>query len=178
MVNKITSPITPLGEIDKINEVIDQVNTNTTDITGKQATLVSGTNIKTINNTSLLGSGNIDIQGGGSSYMPTVTISGSTWCRVYPADSTGYRWCEQGGLFTTKNTAAYETVNLLQTYKDTDYTALCSLSTTATTAYSQSAAAVYYTIANKTTSSFQMYGSPTQALREKSWFTAGYLPNS
>lgn len=32
---------------------------------GKQATLVSGTNIKTINNTSLLGSGNIDIQGGG-----------------------------------------------------------------------------------------------------------------
>lgn len=32
----------------------------------KQATLVSGTNIKTINNTSLLGSGNISIQGGGS----------------------------------------------------------------------------------------------------------------
>ena len=31
----------------------------------KQDTLVSGTNIKTINNTSLLGSGNIDIQGGG-----------------------------------------------------------------------------------------------------------------
>lgn len=29
----------------------------------KQATLVSGSNIKTINNTSLLGSGNIDIQG-------------------------------------------------------------------------------------------------------------------
>lgn len=33
---------------------------------GAQETLVSGTNIKTINNTSLLGSGNIDIQGGGS----------------------------------------------------------------------------------------------------------------
>ena len=33
--------------------------------TSKQDTLVSGTNIKTINNTSLLGSGNIDIQGGG-----------------------------------------------------------------------------------------------------------------
>ena len=33
-----------------------------------QRTLVSGTNIKTINNESLLGSGNIDIQGGGSSY--------------------------------------------------------------------------------------------------------------
>jgi hypothetical protein len=33
----------------------------------KQDTLVSGTNIKTINNTSILGSGNIDIQGGGGS---------------------------------------------------------------------------------------------------------------
>ena len=34
----------------------------------KQNTLVSGFNIKTINNESILGSGNIDIQGGGSSY--------------------------------------------------------------------------------------------------------------
>lgn len=32
---------------------------------GKQNTLVSGTNIKTVNNQSLLGSGNIEIQGGG-----------------------------------------------------------------------------------------------------------------
>lgn len=40
---------------------------SSTDITnwnGKQAALVSGTNIKTINNESLLGSGNINIQGG------------------------------------------------------------------------------------------------------------------
>lgn len=36
-----------------------------TDLAGKQDTLVSGTNIKTINNESILGSGNIDIQGGG-----------------------------------------------------------------------------------------------------------------
>ena len=34
-------------------------------LSGKQATLQSGTNIKTINNESILGSGNIDIQGGG-----------------------------------------------------------------------------------------------------------------
>lgn len=34
--------------------------------TGLQSTLVSGTNIKTINNQSLLGSGNITIEGGGS----------------------------------------------------------------------------------------------------------------
>lgn len=35
-----------------------------TDITNKQDNLISGTNIKTINNQSILGSGNIDIQGG------------------------------------------------------------------------------------------------------------------
>ena len=35
----------------------------------KQDTLVSGTNIKTINNESILGSGNIDIQGGGSNVI-------------------------------------------------------------------------------------------------------------
>lgn len=37
------------------------------DISGKQDKLVSGTNIKTINNQSILGSGNITISGGGSS---------------------------------------------------------------------------------------------------------------
>ena len=36
-----------------------------TALVGKQATLVSGTNIKTINNNSILGSGNINISGGG-----------------------------------------------------------------------------------------------------------------
>lgn len=36
-------------------------------LTSKQDTLVSGTNIKTINNESILGSGNITIQGGGGS---------------------------------------------------------------------------------------------------------------
>lgn len=41
--------------------LVTQIGTNTTDIAGKQDTLVSGTNLKTINNASLLGSGNIDI---------------------------------------------------------------------------------------------------------------------
>lgn len=37
-------------------------------VANKQDTLVSGTNIKTINNESILGSGNITIQGGGGTY--------------------------------------------------------------------------------------------------------------
>ena len=42
---------------------------------GKQDTLVSGTNIKTINNESILGSGNIDIQGGGVNVVQTTGTS-------------------------------------------------------------------------------------------------------
>ena len=47
--------------------------TNKPDLTTKQDTLVSGTNIKTINSYSLLGSGNIEIQGGGVTFdaIPT-----------------------------------------------------------------------------------------------------------
>ena len=44
-------------------------------VSGKQDTLVSGTNIKTINNESLLGSGNIDIQGGGVNVVQTTGTS-------------------------------------------------------------------------------------------------------
>lgn len=54
--------------IDKSKVSISRVQGLQTELDSKQATLVSGTNIKTINNTSILGSGNIDIQGGGSSY--------------------------------------------------------------------------------------------------------------
>ena len=46
-------------------------------LSGKQATLVSGTNIKTINNNSLLGSGNITISGGGSSSADEVSVDNS-----------------------------------------------------------------------------------------------------
>ena len=44
------------------------------DISGKQDTLVSGTNIKTINNESILGEGNITIEGGGSNYSAGTNI--------------------------------------------------------------------------------------------------------
>ena len=46
-------------------------------LAGKQDTLVSGTNIKTVNGTSLLGSGNIVISGGGASVV-SGSVSGNT----------------------------------------------------------------------------------------------------
>lgn len=47
-------------------------------VSGKQDTLISGTNIKTINNESLLGSGNINIQGGGKAIEAGRGISVTT----------------------------------------------------------------------------------------------------
>ena len=75
MVNKITTPPTQNEVIDKINELVD----------GKQDTLVSGTNIKTINNTSLLGSGNIDIQGGSDVEEFTAAEVDTLWNSVTPS---------------------------------------------------------------------------------------------
>lgn len=53
---------------------------------GKQPTLVSGTNIKTINNESILGEGNIDIQGGGSS-VNVVQATGTSTSDVMSQDA-------------------------------------------------------------------------------------------
>lgn len=52
--------LTAYSTTQEVNTMISQ------SVSGKQDTLVSGTSIKTINNESLLGSGNITIQGGGT----------------------------------------------------------------------------------------------------------------
>ena len=56
-----------------ISTLNSSVNTLETEIQKKQDTLVSGTNIKTINNESILGEGNIEIQGGGTSEHQNIT---------------------------------------------------------------------------------------------------------
>ena len=50
------------------------------EVSAKQDTLVSGTNIKTINGNSILGAGNIEIQGGGGGSLPSfgMSLSGTT----------------------------------------------------------------------------------------------------
>ena len=57
--------------VSRISEVITAIGIA---ITGKQDNLVSGTNIKTINSQSLLGSGNIVISGGGGGLIQNVYI--------------------------------------------------------------------------------------------------------
>lgn len=76
---------------DDLNEIKNVVNANADNLATKQATLVSGTNIKTINNESILGSGNLDILNMvypvGSIYMSVNSTSpanflGGTWERI------------------------------------------------------------------------------------------------
>ena len=57
--------------VSRITEVITAIGVA---IKGKQDNLVSGTNIKTINSQSLLGSGNIVISGGGGGGVQNVYI--------------------------------------------------------------------------------------------------------
>lgn len=66
---------TKLDSIDtaEIEQVIGNVAALQTDVEGKQDTLVSGTNIKTINGESVLGSGDIVISGGGSTDWNDIT---------------------------------------------------------------------------------------------------------
>lgn len=66
-----TNPLATMGAVSQgMNAIMGVINR-------KQDTLVSGTNIKTINNESLLGSGNINISGGGGT-ATDVQINGTS----------------------------------------------------------------------------------------------------
>lgn len=70
-VSGITKVMVGLGNVDNTTDAAKPVSTATqTALNAKQATLVSGTSIKTINGNSLLGSGDITISGGGGSTAP------------------------------------------------------------------------------------------------------------
>lgn len=72
------------------------------DLAAKQATLVSGTNIKTINGTSILGSGDITISGGGSSSFTGLTDTPNSYigfagsAPIVKVDESGLEFIELG----------------------------------------------------------------------------------
>lgn len=84
--HSVTKAQVGLGNVDNTSDLSKPISTATqTALNGKQATLVSGTNIKTINNQSILGSGNIDIQGGGA----VDSVNGQTGTVVLTASDVG-----------------------------------------------------------------------------------------
>lgn len=79
------------------------------DLAKKQNTLVSGTNIKTINGESILGSGNITISGGGGGTVitPSEGLNGMVSVLTFGADSSGTNDCTsaiQSALDHSNNT--------------------------------------------------------------------------
>lgn len=91
------------------------------DLNSKQDTLVSGTNIKTINGTSVLGSGDIEIEGGGS--IPIVEVSGTSVALT----------ANQFTILTTEQTSTL-TVTLNAVEDDTVYNEYMMQFTTGSTA--------------------------------------------
>lgn len=68
-----TSDLALKADKSTVDTLQEQVTNNTSAIATKQDTLVSGTNIKTINGQTLLGSGNIEVGGGGTSDYTQLT---------------------------------------------------------------------------------------------------------
>lgn len=67
MANKFNNGDSNLTVRTTLNNNADEINANTAALANKQALLVSGTNIKTVNGISLVGSGNVSISGDGGS---------------------------------------------------------------------------------------------------------------
>lgn len=95
------------------------VEQNKTDISGKQDKLISGTNIKTINNQTLLGSGNITISGGGSGDVTAAGDNTFTGNNVFNGiaiadilDGTQYQITGDNGVLMFTSGATNEDIQL------------------------------------------------------------------
>lgn len=116
------------------NTAVMSQNATTQALSAKQATLVSGTNLKTINGQSLLGAGNVDVSGGGGTtdaglkYIGKATLSysggtksfeenPSTWVRVFAPDDKSYIVMQGtiGGTFVFPSAALFDFEDLTLT---------------------------------------------------------------
>ena len=92
------------GETDPIFSASAASGITSSDISSwnsKQDELVSGTNIKTINNESILGSGNITIQGGGGGTVPDNVVTSYDGTYIYCLSQSDYDTLEQNQQLDT-----------------------------------------------------------------------------
>lgn len=107
-------------------------------------------------------------------YPVIETYSSSTaWYRIYATDSSGYKWCEQGGILSRTATGILN-VSLSKSYTSNNYTVLA----TNQAATSYTSASTFYTpyVLNKTTSGFSLSSNAAIAsIGFFVWETKGYI---
>ena len=94
--------------------------------------------------------------------------SGASWYRVY---SDG--WCEQGGVVLASSSNADYTVNLLKTFRDTNY----DVQTSYTQGASPSSSLTYRQVShhNMTQTSFEVFLYNNTQLSSCNWRACGYI---
>lgn len=104
---------TTLGGSNPSDDVVASQKAIKTAVDTKQDTLVSGTNIKTINNESLLGSGNINVSGGGTGMMTGMIV-------MYGKNAvpTGFLACDGSAVSRTTYADLFDVIGT--TYGDGD----------------------------------------------------------
>lgn len=176
---------------DATTNTIDLGRSNNVWKTGFINTLSDGTNSKTVAD---IISGSLPSQTGhagdilttdgtDASWGDTTTIypvietyiNGTSWYRIYAPDSTGYRWCEQGGRFTRTATGK-QSISLLKNCVNTNYSILATLRG----AESYDTASTFYApyVLNQTTSGFDLSTSAAIAnIAYFTWEARGYIQN-
>jgi hypothetical protein len=94
---------------------------NTTQLATKQDTLVSGTNIKTINSTSILGSGNISVVASPSGVSGAIQFSNGS---AFASDATNFFWDDTNNRLGIGTNAPTRQVELLGSVASPAYLAL------------------------------------------------------
>ena len=95
--------------------------------------------------------------------------NGTSFYRIYNDG-----WCVQGGRFEKTQAAAYVFIELLKPYPDDQYNVQLTLASK-TNAYASAANPVYYSVAYKVQSGFQIYCYNGLPLTSKDWLACGYL---
>lgn len=102
------------NKIDEVEQVTARaLNELNEEVSEKQDTLVSGTNIKTINNESILGSGNINIQGG--SDINVVQTTGYSTTDVMSQDAVTY------SIYMLEQSIPHDYINSIEGYDNDRY---------------------------------------------------------
>lgn len=90
-----------------------------------------------------------------------IYINGTSWYRIWSVDSTGYRWCEQGGY------TGAESVTYIKPFKDNNYTL------TSADIRTSGASGTYYMIRSKSATGFTSYYDGSSHTR--CWMACGYI---